>query len=586
MNGRFELRLPAASLILVIATLLAFWPVVTCDFTSWDDYETIARNPKLAWPLDRSLADFWTKPQMDLYVPVTYTTWALTATIAKQPPPASANAPPGAFVLNPRVFHGLNLALHLAAACVTLLLLRELVPNVLAALVGALVFALHPLQVETVAWASGTKDLLFAVLSLVALWQYIKFARLSALAKAVHEAIEPGEKWRMLGIATAAFVLAMLAKPTAVVTPLIAITLDWLVVGRSLKDVLKTAWPWLLLAIPCVIWTGRVQSAIHANAMAPALAMRPLIALDAVAFYVWKLVWPASLTFDYGRTPEVVMQMGSHRWIWIIPTALACVFAVIAWRKSKLPLAGAMVSAIVLLPVLGIVPFDFQAYSTVADHYVYLALLGVGLIAACTIARWPGGAVIAVIILLALGIRSFAQTRHWQDSDALFRNALAVNPNSFASYDNLAVAALNAGEVEKSIDLSRRAMAIRPHDAHAYLTLADAMRTKGEISSAVEAYRVAMKFDPTFAPAISNLAALLAQQDRVAEAIPLAKRAIELDPDSIDAQLNLGKMYYASNQLNEARRQMRVVLQLDPTNQAAQELLAEIDQVLGPSLAP
>src|SRR5688500_7290494 len=222
MNSRRDLSLPLAATIVIIATLLAFWPVVTFDFTNWDDYETVARNRYMNPVTPRSFVHFWTRPSMELYVPVTYSVWALTANVARLPlPPPGAPMPKSP--LDPSIFHSLNLVLHLAAACMAMLLLRQFVDSNVAAAAGALVFALHPLQVEAVAWVSGTKDVLFALLSLVALWQYVRYVKMKVESPQLMLA---SERWGILGVATAAFVLAMLAKPTAIVVPPIALALD------------------------------------------------------------------------------------------------------------------------------------------------------------------------------------------------------------------------------------------------------------------------------------------------------------------------------------------------------------------------
>jgi tetratricopeptide (TPR) repeat protein len=271
-----------------------------------------------------------------------------------------------------------------------------------------------------------------------------------------------------------------------------------------------------------------------------------------------------------------------------VPVALAAVLIAVARRRTLLPLAAGLISFIALLPLLGFVPFDFQAYSTVADHYVYLAMLGPALMLAWATARWRSGAVIglASVMLVALAGVSFAQTWYWRDSHTLLNHALELNPRSYALYDNLAIDALNANDTDRAIELSHKAIDIRPHDAAAYLTIADAMRVRGNFAAAMEMYRKALECDPNYAPAVSNLAAILAQQGRLAEALPLVKRAIALDPESVDAQLNLGRMFVALEQFDNARRQFRTVLHLDPNNQPARELLADLDRVLGPSLTP
>ena len=555
MSAPNALPRPAAFAILLVAVLITYFPAFSCDFVSWDDYETIARNPALHPPTPASIASFWTRPQGDLYIPVTYTVWALVADMT---------APQ----TSPALFHTLNVALHVAAAWFAYLLLLEVTGASLPSLLGALLFALHPVQVESVTWASGTKDVLYAMLSLLALWQYLKFVRDGARAPFV--------------LATVAFALALLSKPTTIVVPLMAAAFDYAVVKRPIASIFKSAGLWLLLAIPIVVVTELVQAAQHAHELSPLWA-RPLVALDALAFYLFKLVWPAKLTIDYGRTPAVAIEHGWLFWTWIAPVALASVLLVYRRRAAMLVVAAILFFA-PLLPVLGLVPFDFQAYSTVADHYLYLAMLGPALAFAWLVSRDRPGSLlwIVVVVLVALAIRSSLQIRHWRDSHALFHHALAVNSRSFAAYNSLAAAAVDAGDFPTAIRLAKQAIELRPEYAGAYLTLADALRRQGDVAGAIQRYQQALAYEPKYAPALNNLAALLAEQGHLADAIPIAQKGVAADPSSVQAHLNLGRMYFQSGQWDLARLQFETVLHLDPANAPARELLSELRNTPSP----
>ena len=582
--------------ILLVITLAVFWPVVTFDFTSWDDYNTIARNPWLNPPTPQSLKEFWTRPQEHLYAPITYTVWAMLANSAQRP------LPDGTATLDPRLFHALNLALHAAAGVLAFLLLRRLVISDAAALVGALLFAVHPVQVETVAWTSGTKDLLCGALSLAALWQYVDFAEGVARDETV-----PAERWRAWLIATTAFVLAMLSKPTAMVVPVIALALDWFVVQRSWRAALRSLWPWIVLAIPCAVIAKYSQPALHAQSLVP-LWTRPLIALDALAFYLFKLLVPAKLAFDYGRMPQLVFEKGWLYWTWIAPLAIA---AALSWRRNWLMIAAAIAFLAPLLPVLGLEPFDFQGYSTVADHYLYLSMLGLALAAAYAVTRWRRPAlIIAVIALTIFAARSFAQTWHWRDSDHLFAHTLEVNPASFASYNSLAYARMDAGDFPAAIDFANKSIELRRDDVKPRIVIGVCLMQLNDWPAAEHALRQALLIAPDDPRVMSNLAITLIQQNNPAEALPLMQRAAELDtenpschlnlanvyaslgrdaeaiasyesalrlaPSNVKAHLNLAAVLIGQSKLDEARRHYQAVLEIDPSNPQAQQALRAI----------
>jgi len=542
----------AAIILIVIATFAAFWPLARAEFTSWDDYETVARNPLLNPPTARSLTAFWTRPHGDLYIPVTYTVWAGVA------------ATPGA---DAQHFHLFNVILHAAAAMLAYGVLEMLTRNRAAALIGAMLFALHPVQVESVAWVSGMKDVLFGVLALAAIYEYLKFV------ETAHETLRRVH----YAVATVAFVLAMLAKPTAMVLPLVVIVLDRVILGRPMRDVLRAMWPWLVLAVPCAIATKMFQPAQHAQDVAAPLWARPLIAADALAFYLYKLVWPAKLTFDYGRTPAYVRESGMIAWTWVVP-AIVVAGAWWAWRRGgrggRAVAAGLAVMVIVLAPVLGLVRFDFQVYSTVADHYLYLAMLGPALIVAWLVSRRPTAPVLVIAgcLVAILGVRSFAQTKHWHDSRALFTHGLEVNPRSFASYSHLASMANEANRPDEAIALIRRALDIRP-DAARHSIYAEALRRKGDTQAAMSAYREALRRDDAYPPALANLAVMLAEAGRLDEAIPLARRAVEVEPHAAQNRFNLALMYLNNGDAAAARRELEEVVRLDPNHAGARELL-------------
>jgi Tfp pilus assembly protein PilF len=563
-----RLSVPAAIILIILVGVAALGRVGKFDFVNFDDYETVSENPKLKPPTSRSFASFWTRPQMDLYIPVTYTLWAFVADSAVKTAALDPKNPSGMLVgeLDARVFHTLNLALHLAAGAIVFLLLRDLGANDLGALAGAILFAVHPVQVEAVAWVSGMKDVLMGLLALAALWQYVRLARDDASGSLV----PPGEWWGRYLVASALFALAMLSKPTAMVTPALAIVFDRVMIGRPWKKVLGWAWPWIVMAIPIAVVAKLSQPAPLAHADAAAMWLRPLIAADALAFYVCKLAFPAHLAFDYGRTPQAVIRHGWIWWTWIVPVAIAGVLILVR-RRLRAGAAGGLVFLIVLAPVMGFIPFDFQSFSTVADHYLYLAMLGPALVLGWLISRHQTHTVLAIAaaVLLALAARTFNQTPHWKNSTALDRHALAVNPQSFAAYYGLAEVALEAKDYGQVIELCRVAIQLNPAYGRAYVTRADAFRLSGNDAAAIADYRKTIELLPEHAPALNNLGSLLAQRGQVVDGIQFCQRAIAADPDLLDARLNLARMFLLTGQLGAARNQIDEVLARDPTQSAA-----------------
>jgi hypothetical protein len=268
-----------------------------------------------------------------------------------------------------------------------------------------------------------------------------------------------------------ALILAVLSKPTAIVVPAIALVLDYFVIGRPVRRVALALLPWAVAVLPFVV-VARVVQEVNPADPTPLWA-RPLVAGFSLAFYLGKLVAPVRLAFDYGWRPPLLLEKGWFYAVWLVPAGVA-VLLWFARRRAPAAVAGAMVFVLGLAPLLGLARFQFQIYSTVADHYLYLSMLGAAIVVAWAVsavgpARRRVVLVAAGVLLGVLAIRSAVQVRVWRDEFTLEEHILSVNPDSFAAYGNLASAWGVEGE--------RAARQSRPGEAReAYLTAADLVR--------------------------------------------------------------------------------------------------------------
>ena len=462
LSQLFSIRLKPARtrllrVLLLAVTLLTFCRLFTAEFVKWDDAFTLHHNPKLNPPSWSAVAGYWRDwrtGEFGLYIPLTYTVWSGIAALG-----TVGQSDLAGITLNPWVFHAANVLVHAISALLVFEILVRLLRSALGATLGAMLLAIHPVQVEPVAWASGMKDLLSGMLALGAVLQY--------LIAAQHDSPRRARLHFILASVLAA--LAMLAKPSAVVVGPICVVLDALLMRRSLRKALISAAPMLLIAIPVAIIARMVQDV---NNVQPApLWARVFIAADAITFYLYKLVMPLHLALDYGRRPDVVFDRAITYVIWIIPAAVA--IALWRWGRREI-IAAALIFLLALLPVLGLTTFLFQQYSTVADHYLYLAMLGPALALGWLITKWPARSVIvtASVLIALLAARSFAQTRHWLDDLRLFPHVLRINPQSFAAHNNLGLAyeeraaheQAYAAAAEQEGDLAQSAGHARRHD--------------------------------------------------------------------------------------------------------------------------
>jgi hypothetical protein len=414
-------------------TFLAFSRLTTCDFVFWDDQATIQDNPHLNPPSWNTIWFYWTtaseEKTMGLYVPVTYTVWTGLAALSHR---SHCTAP------NPVLFHTANVLLHSTTAVLVFELLMYLFDAAVPGALGALLFALHPVQVETVGWASGTKDLLCGMFSVASLLIYVR-------------SMKANSRWQYyLGLVL--FVLAILSKPTAVVVPLMAAVISTLLLKRSIWKTIYSLWPWIVLMIPFLILTQQVQPPAWHSPLPQWASV--FVAADALAFYACKLVWPYHLTTDYSRTPQMVLASHQIYFTWVLP---ALCFVVLLWirRRVRPAIAASLLFVLPLFPVLGFVQFDFQQYSTTADHYLYLPMLGPAVLMTWALIHfqnvrsiglsWPAGAVLVIFAVM-----SIHQERIWKNTQSLFSYDLKLNPHSLRDTTGLGfLAGQQASELKR-----------------------------------------------------------------------------------------------------------------------------------------
>lgn len=562
-------------LLVILLTLVAMARLTGADFTSWDDYDTIARNPNLNPPTFESLGRLWTTEHMHLWVPLTYMVWWAVAGGAQIEPDGVTG-----IALNPTLFHGVNVLIHIGVTLAVFGLLRALRLPHWPAAIGAALFGVHPVQVETVGWTSGTKDLLCGLFSVLALTGYVRAAQRSVdddTTKRVAVTARRAHLVKPYAWATLALVAAMLSKPTAMVVPVMAFVVDALLIGRPVRRAAVWLAPWVLLSIACAIAARLVQPIGDVSHAGP-LVYRPLVALDAVAFYIGKLLWPMNLAVDYGRTPHMTIASGSPFVTWVVPVALLAV-ALWAWRKhgQAVPLVALAIFAIGVGPVIGLVSYDFQRLSNVADHYLYLPMIGVALLVAFAMSRASGatGAVrpiwrtVAAVLLVVLAVRSAVQAGTWRDTASLFNHVLRVNPTSGTAYNSLATLAVEQRRPTDAIPLAERAVQHAPKMTEAWVTLGAGYAMTGDMARATAAYRKAVEVDPNEPRALAALGGATAMLGDFDAATPMLQKAIAIDPSNAQAQLNLGTIFAQLGRFNDAVPHLRAATELNGHNPQA-----------------
>jgi len=479
----------AWALFVAIGTALIFLPALRFPFFPfWDDDIHVHANPHLASLSWSSVGALWAGPWQQLYIPLTYSAWAGLAALSRW----ADGVPIASGALNAAWFHGANVLVHALSAALAFQLLRRITGRFfaqattgkinLAAAIGALFFAVHPLQVEPVAWISGLRDVLGGCLGLASL--VVLFGNNQPSVSRVIAA-------------TLLYVASLAAKPAGVALPLVAAVLAVMPFRWPWRRIFVVLGPWFFIGALWVLLTSRAQWAAELAVGLVPIWARPLVAADALGFYLAKTFAPFGLAADYGRAPDAALAAGWLWWMWTVPAALAA--ALVLFKPLRLYLVPYLVFAAALLPTLGLVPFNFQMVSTVADRYAYFALIGPALALCMIIVQADRRWVTALTAACVAGLLWLTTQRLplWSEDLKLFAATLETNPRSWKALHNYASALDDRGRTAEGERLMRDVIARRPDSAEAYNDLAVMVWKLGRQREAADLMRRAVVIRPT-----------------------------------------------------------------------------------------
>jgi tetratricopeptide (TPR) repeat protein len=458
-------------------------------------------------------------------------------------------------------YHLTNVTLHAASACLVVMIVRRL--SLPGAWLAGLVFALHPVCVESVAWISEQKSTLSGVFYLGSALAYLRFDQSRRASRYL--------------LAFGLFALALLSKTVTATLPAALLVVFWWQRGRiEWKRDLRPLLPWFALGASAGLFTAWVERTFIGAKGADftlTLIQRCLLAGRAVCFYAGKLLWPRNLTFIY---PRWNIDPGQW-WQYLFPAgvvALAIGLCLLA-RRHRGPLAGSLIFAGALFPVLGFLNVYPFRYSYVADHFQYLAALGLIVPVASALAVMagriaPGRAgrvAFAAVLPAALGVLTWGQSGMYRDAETLYRETLVRDPDSWMAHNNLGNILLEIpGERDDAMAHFEEALRIRPDYWEAHLSLGNALiQIPGRLADGIAEYQTAVRLDPEAERARSNLGAALLLEDRPREAIVQLETALRIKPRYAEAHNNLGNAFLQTfGRLPDAIREYQAALRINP----------------------
>jgi tetratricopeptide (TPR) repeat protein len=540
-GGRDRWRGLGFAAAIVVVTLLAYWPSLGGGFL-WDDDGHV--TPAALRSVD-GLRRIWTVPgATQQYYPMLHTAFWVEHRLWGDAPAA---------------YRLVNLLLHAASACMLARILRRL--DVRGAWLAAAVFALHPVCVESVAWISEQKNTLSLLFYLAAMSVYLRF--------------DTSRFRRDYGVALGLFFLALASKTVTASLPAAFLVIFWWRRGRLdwRRDIVPLL-PWFALgaiAGTFTAWMERNLIGASGAEFSFTAAQRVLIAGRALWFYLGKMLWPSDLCFVYPRWRLDATELRAYLFPVGAVAALAVLWAV--RRRTRAPLAAGLFFAGSLFPALGffnVYPFVF---SFVADHFQYLACLGIVVPAAAglaaVVARFPdgfraAGRLAAVVGLLALGALTWAQSRLYVDGATLYGETLRRNPGCWMAAYNLGNLRLGQGEPAAALALYDRTLQLKPDDARALTNRGAALRRLGRTEQAVISYRDALRLAPASFEAHYDLGGALADMRRWDEAVTQFEAARLIEPDHSGLQSNLAGALLRLNRPAEAVPHFERALQEQP----------------------
>jgi len=537
---------------LAAVTFIAFEQVRQNDFIDYDDDTYITSNPHVQQGITpKSIRWAFTTGYQANWHPLTWLSHMLDCKL---------------FGPKPAGHHMTNLFFHIINTLLLFAILKAITKATWPSVFVAALFAIHPLHVESVAWAAERKDVLSTIFWMLTIAAYIRYANKPAIARYLLVAL--------------AFALGLMAKPMIVTLPFVLLLLDYWPLNRfrplqktdtnySAARLIAEKIPLFAIAAASSVITFIVQQKEGAVAHTEMFPLSERIANAAVSYisYLTKMLYPNRLGLLYPLSPET---LAPYKPILAALILIAITAAIIYFARKKRYLATGWLWYLgTLVPVIGIVQVGTQS---MADRYTYIPLIGIFMIIAWSAAEFtqkfkktkPLLAIPAVIIILVLTLCTRAQVKVWNSSISLFEHTIKVTDGNFILHNNLAKAFLARGDIDQAILNCNKAIEIKPDYAEPHCNLAKSLYMQGDLEKAIQLCQLAIELNPDLAVAHYNLANGYREQGKFELAVTHYTKAVELIPDYFEALSNLGLLLRQLGRYDQALIHQQTVINLRP----------------------
>lgn len=534
-------------IVLVLATIAAFEPVRKNDFIRlYDDAKCVTDNPNIKGGLNlKSVRWAFTTPHYYMWHPLTTLSNLLEYQL---------------FGPEPFWFHLTNFLLHTVSVVLLFWVLKKMTGALWPSAFTAAVFALHPIQVESVAWIAERKNVLSGFFWLLTMAAYIRYAQRPNVSRYL--------------VVLFVFALSTMTKPSVVTLPFVLLLLDYWPLRRT--GMAGSAWRLIVEKIPLFVFSGFLSivtflsqqsgSAVKPEWMFP-LNARVLNALVSYIRYIGKIIYPSGLAVFY---PHLGRSIPTWQ-----PTVsfllLVIISVVVFWQVRRRPylVVGWLWFVGTLVPVIGLVQVGGQA---MADRYAYIPIIGICIMAVWAadeiVGKWrrlrAGAAISAGLILCILLFATRTQAGYWQDDYTLFSHAVKVTKNNHLAYYNLGKMFQDKGQYDEAVRNYKETVRIDPGDYEAWNNMGTIFYAQGKIDQAISSYKQSLKANPNYTIAIFNEGLARLKQREYGEAISQFGRVLKMKPDWPEAHNYTGDAYVQLGNYDLAVKHYEEAIKLRP----------------------
>ena len=540
---------PIEVVAIILLTLLIYFSSLTNGFI-WDDDDYVTNNFSIQ--KTEGLKEIWFSYKTPQYYPMVFSSFWLEHKL---------------WGLDPTGYRAVNLIFHIFNALLVYIILLVLYRPL--ALPAALIFAVHPVQVETVAWITERKNIFGAFFYLLTTFFYIRFY----------------DTQRKLdyGLALLSFILALLSKSVTSTFVIVPLLVRWWQ-GHKFRmlDLIQLV-PFGLLGMLAglnTVYLEVVRVGAAGSTWSLPLLGKIVLPGKIILFYVYKLAFPTELIFFYPRwhiDPSVP-------WQWLPIACVASILGLLYFYRAKIGRgAFALFLCFVasLFPALGFFNVYPMMYAYVADHFQYIASISM-IILLCASAGFVAQRMVfdrfaldsktrrmvyvcaLVLIVSFLGFKSYSYTKAFENRETLFADVIQKNPGAWMAHNNLGMVYISQGKISQAVDRFQATLKIKPKDCTALNNLGNIHKAQGLWEKAREAYETCLAADPTYATAYNNLGLVHVHSGDLQQARDLFEKAVALDPMAHSAHLNLGRLYLQQKQYDRALDHYSKALAIHP----------------------